>query len=66
MLSALIGPISSLAGTWFENKLAKTKADGQAKVAEPKDAEEKSDSIIVVGESQNKSEILRKLQELRD
>ena len=36
------------------------------KVAEPKDAEEKSDSIIVVGESQNKSEILRKLQELRD
>ena len=36
MLSALIGPISSLAGTWFENKLAKTKADGQAKVAEAK------------------------------
>ena len=36
MLSALIGPLSSLAGTWFENKLAKTKADGQAKVAEAK------------------------------
>ena len=36
MLSALIGTISSLAGTWFENKLAKTKADGQAKVAEAK------------------------------
>ena len=36
MLSDLIGPISSLAGTWFENKLAKTKADGQAKVAEAK------------------------------
>ena len=36
MLSSLIGPLSSLAGTWFENKLAKTKADGQAKVAEAK------------------------------
>ena len=36
MLTALIGPLSSLAGTWFENKLAKTKADGKAKVAEAK------------------------------
>ena len=34
MLSALIGPIASLAGTWFENEVAKTKAEGQAKVAE--------------------------------
>ena len=34
MLTALIGPIANLAGTWFENKVAKTKADGEAKVAE--------------------------------
>ena len=36
MFTALIGPIANLAGTWFENKLAKTKADGEAKVAEAK------------------------------
>ena len=36
MFSALIGPIANLAGTWFENKLAKSKADGEAKVAEAK------------------------------
>ena len=36
MLTALIGPIANLAGTWFENKVAKTKADGEAKVAEAK------------------------------
>ena len=36
MFQALIGPIANLAGTWFQNKLEKTKADGQAKVAEPK------------------------------
>ena len=36
MLTALIGPIATLAGTWFENKVEKTKADGQAKVAEAK------------------------------
>ena len=34
VLQALIGPIASLAGTWFENKVEKTKAEGQAKVAE--------------------------------
>jgi len=34
MLAALIGPIANLAGTWFENKVEKTKAEGQAKVAE--------------------------------
>ena len=34
MLQALIGPIATLAGTWFENKVEKTKAEGQAKVAE--------------------------------
>jgi len=34
MLTALIGPIATLAGTWFENKVEKTKAEGQAKVAE--------------------------------
>ena len=34
MLSALIGPIASLAGTWFENKVEKTKAEGQAKMAD--------------------------------
>ena len=34
VLQALIGPIANLAGTWFENKVEKTKAEGQAKVAE--------------------------------
>ncbi len=34
MLTALIGPIANLAGTWFENNVEKTKAEGQAKVAE--------------------------------
>jgi len=34
VLTALIGPIATLAGTWFENKVEKTKAEGQAKVAE--------------------------------
>ena len=36
MIQALIGPIANLAGSWFENKIAKTKADGEAKVAEAK------------------------------
>ena len=36
MFQALIGHIANLAGTWFQNKLEKTKADGQAKVAEAK------------------------------
>ena len=36
MIQALIGPLANLAGTWFENKVAKTKADGEAKVAEAK------------------------------
>jgi len=36
VLTALIGPIANLAGTWFENKVEKTKAEGQAKVAEAK------------------------------
>ena len=36
MLGALIGPIANLAGAWFENKVEKTKAEGQAKVAEAK------------------------------
>ena len=36
MFAALIGPIANLAGTWFENKVEKTKAEGQAKVAEAK------------------------------
>ena len=36
MFLALIGPIANLAGTWFQHKLEKTKADGQAKVAEAK------------------------------
>ena len=36
MIQALIGPIANLAGTWFQNKIEKTKADGQAKVAEAK------------------------------
>ena len=29
MLAALIGPIANLAGTWFENKVEKTKAEGR-------------------------------------
>ena len=36
MIQALIGPIANLAGTWFQNKLEKTKAEGKAKVAEAK------------------------------
>ena len=36
MFQALIGPIANLAGTWFQNKVEKTKADGLAKVAEAK------------------------------
>ena len=39
MFTALIGPIANLAGTWFENKLAKTKADGEAKVAEKENSQ---------------------------
>ena len=36
MFQALIGPIANLAGTWFQNNLEKTKADGQAKEAAAK------------------------------
>ena len=36
MIQALIGPLANLAGTWFQNKVEKTKADGIAKVAEAK------------------------------
>jgi hypothetical protein len=34
LFQALIGPLANLAGTWFENKVEKTKAEGQAKIAE--------------------------------
>jgi len=36
MLSAIIGPISSLASTWMESKVAKTKAQGEATLAKVK------------------------------
>mgnify|MGYP001219395204 FL=1 len=36
MLSALIGPLSSLASTWLEGKVEKTKAETGAKVARAK------------------------------
>ena len=36
MIQALIGPLANLAGTWVQNKVEKTKADGLAKVAEAK------------------------------
>jgi len=36
MLTALIGPISQLAGTWLEGKVEKTKAEAGAKVAKAK------------------------------
>ena len=36
MIQALIESIANLAGTWFQNKIEKTKADGKAKVAEAK------------------------------
>ena len=36
MIQALIGPLANLAGTWFQNKVEKTKADGLDKVAEAK------------------------------
>ena len=34
MWTALISPIASLAGTWLEGKVEKTKAKAQAEVAE--------------------------------
>jgi hypothetical protein len=34
MLTALIGPIANLAGSWMNSKVEKVKADGQAKVAQ--------------------------------
>jgi len=36
MLTALIGPIANLAGSWMESKVEKVKADGRAKVAQAK------------------------------
>ena len=36
MIQAPIGPISSLAGTWLEGKVEKTKAEAGAKVAKAK------------------------------
>ena len=36
MIQALIGPIASLAGTWLEGKVEKTKAETGAKVARAK------------------------------
>jgi len=36
MLTALIGPISQLAGTWLEGKVEKSKAETGAKVAKAK------------------------------
>ena len=36
MLTALIGPIANLAGTWLEGKVEKTKAETGAKVAKAK------------------------------
>ena len=36
MLTALIGPIANLAGSWMESKVEKVKAEGQAKVAQAK------------------------------
>ncbi len=36
MLQALIGPVASLAGTWLEGKVEKTKAETGAKVARAK------------------------------
>ena len=36
MLSALIGPITNLAGSWMQSKVEKVKAEGQAKVAQAK------------------------------
>jgi len=36
MIQALMGPIASLAGTWLEGKVEKTKAETGAKVAKAK------------------------------
>jgi hypothetical protein len=36
MLTALIGPITQIAGTWLEGKVEKTKAETGAKVAKAK------------------------------
>ena len=60
MIQALIGPIANLAGTWFQNKVEKTKADGLAKVAEAK-AELKT--IEDTLESRNVAELRAMLKE---
>ena len=36
MIGALIGPVANLVGTWFQNKVEKTTAEGAVKVAEAK------------------------------
>ena len=36
MFSAIIGPISSLAGTWLEGRVSKAKAETEVKVAKAK------------------------------
>ena len=36
LLTSLIGPIASLAGTWLDGKVEATKANAQAHVAEAK------------------------------
>ena len=36
MIGSLIGPVANLVGTWFQNKVEKTKAEGAVKIAEAK------------------------------
>ena len=36
MFQALIGPVSSLVGTWLQGKVDKSKADSEVKVARAK------------------------------
>ena len=63
MLQALLGPISSLAGTWLEGKVETKKAEAASKVAKAKaetDEYGKTHSVQVntfVPEPQTKEEV---------
>ena len=66
-----LGPIANLAGTWLENKVEKTKADGQAKVAEAKaraTVAEKVDTYdiynVCYGEGYTVMEVLELIKEI--
>ena len=57
-----LGPIANLAGTWLENKVEKTKADGQAKVAEAKAEESAPVEQQASGEKPSADDILNMIR----